>query len=481
MITITVVFLHGTIRASSPDDLKLTDSPDRGDWPPSPARLFAALVAADGTRGRMRVTTGEELAILEVASPPRILANPRSEIELSQLVGRYVVADGTASNTVQNYPARVATLIRPGTRIAPRDPVITYVWDDLEATDVVVEGLRRRAARIGYLGCADSPVQVTVATSLPFSAPDTEWRPDDDGDAIVPVPFDGLTTVLDHMYDDFSHGLPVKRSWYPIQHQRYRSPDAPLRPLEPAWPVVHILPFATRIPARRAVQVSEATKSALLSTYADKFKVPADEMPWALTGHPPTGLGGYQLVQYAPLPDVGHVNATGMIHGVAIMIPSTLEAVLILRILETLNELTVLRLHGGYTARIAATVGSSRAVSLETWRGPSRTWATVYPFRHERYARGSRRLREIAQAFRNAGYPGPDIAVAVAESAVTGAPRLTRSEIVRTGRHDQMPSTHLLVYFNAPVAGPVVAGRGRQYGMGLMRPVSDSMWREFQS
>jgi CRISPR-associated protein Csb2 len=46
MLAITVTLLHGTIRAGSPDDTILAGGEPTGEWPPSPARLFSALVAA---------------------------------------------------------------------------------------------------------------------------------------------------------------------------------------------------------------------------------------------------------------------------------------------------------------------------------------------------------------------------------------------------------------------------------------------------
>ena len=61
MLTVTVRLLHGTIRAGTPDDTVLAGGDPVGEWPPSPARLYSALVAADRTGPRCTGTTGEEL------------------------------------------------------------------------------------------------------------------------------------------------------------------------------------------------------------------------------------------------------------------------------------------------------------------------------------------------------------------------------------------------------------------------------------
>ena len=75
MLAINVEFLHRTFRGD-PDGTAITGRLTRGEWPPSPARLFAALVAADGTGPASRVTDGHELFWLEGLPPPAIHAQP---------------------------------------------------------------------------------------------------------------------------------------------------------------------------------------------------------------------------------------------------------------------------------------------------------------------------------------------------------------------------------------------------------------------
>ncbi len=55
MLAVSVEFLHGTFRGD-PDGTANTGRLTWGEWPPAPFRLFAALVAADGTRERCTVT-----------------------------------------------------------------------------------------------------------------------------------------------------------------------------------------------------------------------------------------------------------------------------------------------------------------------------------------------------------------------------------------------------------------------------------------
>ena len=128
MLTICVEFLHGTFRAD-PDGTANTGRLTRGEWPPSPARLFAAFVAADGTRQNCRVTEGEELAWFEQLPPPAIHADSRHCHQ--KLRVRYVVKQhprGT-SKTHQEYVARSGAPVWAGVRVVPRDPRVVYRWD----------------------------------------------------------------------------------------------------------------------------------------------------------------------------------------------------------------------------------------------------------------------------------------------------------------------------------------------------------------
>ncbi len=502
MLTISVELLHGTIRAGSADDLAVTGQPDHGDWPPSPARLFAAFVAADGTRSRCQVTTGAELAALENAPPPRVFADQRTLVQESPQLLRYVVVNHTAENTVQNYPARTNTRVRPGTRLAPRTPRITYVWDDLEVAPIDLAALRLRANRIGYLGCSDSPVRVSVSDGLPFDQVDRdEWVPDEAGTSTVPVPFPGATEVLDRMFDDFTAGLPVRRTWYRTEVAGYRGPheSVPLDVPEP-WPLNYWLQLESPLPARRALDLAEALKSATLSVFGQIYNS-GDDMPAMLHGHMPSGARGYQLAQWVPLLNVGGRHSDGRIRDAVVMLPGGTDPDKAERVALTLRGLSHLRLSGGREVCVHLRTGSGLwANNPRRWFGPARLWVSALPIVCERRVREAAFHEHLVRCCRNAGFPAPSwsfvspspngagIRQAVAawcdtseltrpewvtdssNSTLPGAPSLAPSEVFRREHGERRPYQHIALAFDTPVMGPMVLGRMRQFGMGLMAP-----------
>ena len=227
MLAISVELLHGTFRGD-PDGTANTGRLSRGEWPPSPARLFAALVAADGTRQQCRVTDGAELAWFERLPPPAIHADGWPCHQL--LEPRYVVRHkGSAEKgTHQEYVGRLGAVIRAGVRVAPRDPRVVYSWNVESPPEQILAALRRRVARVGYLGASDSPVRMRVTTRPPATSSDT-FMPDRRGDLVINVPAPGRLQVLDRMYDEWcARGASVSRLQFPAlgQGAPYRAPGS---------------------------------------------------------------------------------------------------------------------------------------------------------------------------------------------------------------------------------------------------------------
>ena len=317
MLAISVELLHGTFRGD-PDGTANTGHLTRGEWPPSPARLFAALVAADGTRDRCRVTDGAELAWFERLPPPVIHAHARPCHQ--PLKPRYVVRHkGSADKgSHQEYVGRIGVLNRAGARVAPRDPRVVYAWDVESPPREVLDALRLRAARVGYLGASDSPVRVRVATRLsPTDAPSDLFTPDRRGGLVIDTPVPGRLQVLDRMYDEWcTRGASVSRLQFPAlqQGQPYRSPGS-AEPVD-RGEVVAWLRLGAAVSGRRLSAVTALFKEAVLSRHQSIHGEP----PAILHGHGFNG-SGYEVARYLALPDVGYRWSRGRIHGLGLWMP----------------------------------------------------------------------------------------------------------------------------------------------------------------
>lgn len=463
MLAVEVRFLHGTLRAHT-SDTALTGVDDQGEWPPSPARLFSAFVAADGTGDRCRVTDGSELRLLETAAPPTIHADPR--VARSRLAERFVVENAAATQTVQNYPLRKNTMVRPGTRLAPFDPVVVYVWDEVSPAPAQRWALELRAARIGYVGAADAPAQVRVLDAVP-AQPAPPWTVDPAGGVVLPVPFDGLLAALDHAEETFAWGAQTRRSWLPARHARYRHPrDTASRGVvgETLW-----LRFDRAVPDHRMLDVAETLRDAVLAHY------PADDVPSVLHGHgmrgaSPTDGGGWQQVRYLPLVEVDHPFASGRVHGAALWLPPDLGDEVAAGVRTALLQVRRLVRAGRLNAGVALHDGAARpwAAHPKRWSGPATQWVSATPVVHERHGRVDD--REVARWCAHAGVPAPVRWRLGRYPFAVGAVELRPSQV--HSRYPNAQYSHLAIEFDKPVTGPVAVGRGRQFGLGLLAPVN---------
>ena len=362
MLAISVEFLHGTFRGD-PDGAAVTGGLARGEWPPSPARLFAAFVAADGTRQASRVTDGRELFWLERLPSPAIHAerDPWHQV----LRPRFVVEQrgGPAKAAHHEYVARKGGLHRPGVRVVPGNPSVLYRWDTETPEEGTLASLRRRAARVGYLGTSDSPVRVRVATKMPCGSPGEVFVPDPEGDMRIGVPRPGDVKLLDRMYDDWREwGASVTRSQFPalLHRETYRSPGG--RDEMDRGEVVAWLRLRPSVSGRRMSALTALFKEAVL----DRHQRVHGEPPALLHGHGFT-RPGYDLARYLALPDAGYPHSRGRIHGLALWLPPG-------------SDRRERRQARDAARAIDTLVGRGIEVSVEPHGGEKRPWA-AHPLR----------------------------------------------------------------------------------------------------
>ena len=465
MLVVSIELLHGTFRGD-PDGTANTGLLPRGEWPPSPSRLFAALVAADGTRNRCTVTDGSELAWFEKLPPPTIFAD--TKVHHQKLNPRFVVEHGSKGSSHLEYVGKKGTIVRPGIRVAPCSPHIIYSWNTVSATPSILHALQRRAARIGYFGASDSPVRMRVRNSMPdVNIPSSAFVPDDNGDTLISVSMPGDLELLDRRFDLWrEHGANVGRNQFPrLRHRvRYRKP-AILAQSSGHGEVVAWLRIDTAVSGRRISLMTDLFKKSVLSHYQRLYGEP----PAVLHGHG-FGAKGYDLARYLALPDVNYPRSRGRIHGLALWMPPKSDSGIRQRTRDA--SLAVSRLKGRLiNVSVYPTVDMQRPIAAhpDRWRGPSRFWVTAFPAIHER--RTPLTLAEITRWCRHAGLPKPVDFRESRTPLITGAVDLSPPEVNRPNR-PPLPYSHIALNLCEKVSGPVVIGSGRQRGFGLCAPLT---------
>jgi CRISPR-associated protein Csb2 len=442
--------------------------------------VFCALVAGEGTRASCQLTTGEELSWLEGLPPPEIYAAPPEEVLISRLQDRYVVVDATADGAVQDYPARQARVVRRGVRLSPRDAKVTYVWPEARPSSGQLEALRIRAARVGYLGCADTPAMLVASDRLPEGL-GGRWRVEQSSPMTLPVPYPGFLKALDASYDAWVGGVKTRRSWVRTERAGYLPPGAavtkPRRGPSLIW-----LRFDRAVGGSMLLAVTGTLRQAVLDHVQRLF--PDGEVPDLLHGHRPHNAEGPQA-RFLALPDVGHRHADGRLLGAAVWLPPETDPDLVQTVRTAVARLCGERLvaSGRFDLGLSVFGGQPRpwAAHPQRWTRPARRWVSATPIVHERWTKHGPGLAEIAYWCRHADVPTPVVAAHLTRfPTLPGALDLHPTQVARPGR-ERRPYSHAVIEFAEPVEGPIVIGRSRQLGLGLLAPAEpparkDASW-----
>ena len=429
---IEVNFLTGRYVATHHNDRQ------KGEWPPHPARLFSALVAAWAEDGRDPAERGA-LEWLEALGPPAIAASaavPRSVVSHfvpvndasivnvgwqaekaniiygleDQLSEELLASEGEVTKKASqiqqrlagerdveaqvNYPRNTnpssAVQMLPDQRdkqerffpsVTPDDARVTYLWEGaaLERDGRILDQLLRRVTRLGHSSCLVSG-RVTTDTT------EAAWVPGDVGESLRTVSR-GQLADLERRHAVHSG---VRPRSLPYTNVQYRSIAETLQP-EPLleanttgeWMIFEFAHSSRALPSARAVELATAMRATTLH-YAE------DPIPEEISGHRPLGKPTETPhVAFLPLPYVGFEYADGRLLGIALSVPkalgdSTRRA--LYRAIGTWEKAASpgplkLTLGSRGVIHMSRLRGSATLSSLRTgvWHRPSRRWVSATP------------------------------------------------------------------------------------------------------
>jgi CRISPR-associated protein Csb2 len=479
-LTITFDLVTGTYDAGDTDDRR------QPEWPPHPARLFCALVAAVRTREERDV-----LLWLEAQDPPTVIA--AAEHGSSQSTS-YVVTNDNAKVTgkSQTHPGRSHQL-KVRARALPASPRVSFVWDQAETDDVVLGHVDAMCRRVPYIGRStgiatltaaatlDSAADVSVGDGVRAEGSSQVFEPCDqlEGELMVRVPYAGYLDQLDELH------AADRPAWQASRYLYYRAqrPDTTpmVRAVEPSvYRDVVVLRFTSLRPEGRLVtRFTEQLRRRVLAAAGP-------QAPAVLHGH---GADGRPHVAFMALPNVAAdleresaAHADGRLLGLAVAIPdlpasqrrAVLAAVLGLRRRGEGGDLDVvdLELPGFGQVELRYDPGLVRpwGANPERWRLGSTQWVSATPVLLDRYPKRPGQVEQIVRdSVRQVGLPEPVTVQVSMSPLVPGGVALQPVDLPK--KYVRRLFRHVSLTFEAPVAGPVMLGAGRYLGLGLLAPV----------
>ena len=439
------------------------DNPREPEWPPHPSRVYSALVAAAYSGGNPPSPDERHALHRLEAAPPPALDFPAADLRPAPDV--FVPVNDVHTRIEAHKPKLLSLGVLMPNR-QPRqfpsafllgEPEIRLQWP-VEIEDRELAALDGIAQRVTHVGTSHSFATAQFLRAEPFHP---RWEPRADGGHFLRVPQAGRLDELDRLFADRVSMLrrPAPLCEVALPYAPAGAPGAVFVPTRHDWVALRVADAAWG--ADTAHTMARALRKAVMS-------VLGDDAPAAVHGHDPQ----IEHVAWLPLPDVGHGFARGRIRGIAVGLPLAMPADQRVMTLAALARLRDVVLPDGQVARVSASIEGPQTPAVmrrSTWVTACRTWATVTPVlldRPPRKASPEASAAALADSLVMAGFPRPiDIRLS-SQSLFTGAPS-TRD--VPT----QVPRVHARVTFAEPVEGPVIAGRWRNFGVGVFRPLPD--------
>jgi CRISPR-associated protein Csb2 len=482
-LVLEIEYLSGvSFAAVSPDS-------EVPDWPPQPDRVFSALVAAWGARGK-RPREAEALEWLERQATPYIYASNAH----ARTAPVAFVPPNDARSEKKAAAKHVMPALRPryGRRFVaarPHDAVVQFRWDSVEADErtlTLLDGLARDVVYVGHSTSLTRCRFLSVSDSIAMRNETGTVRR-----RVYPGRFDELRR-------DFEAGRrprPGDPAAAPVESIPSRSNHFGER-----WLILeHINGVMPDI--RACSLVARAIRDTILSGY-ERVGLET-RIPEVVSGHTRDGAPSRDPhIALVPLPFAGFPHADGHVMGFA-LIPPQESGILddpdfrnALRAVAPMDEergrrVMTVQTKAGAPAQEAfslhlspsfESMANRRSMDPALYNVVARDFATVTPIVLDRHlkAKGAARDQEmcelIARACVNIGLPEPDRVVPDKHASLEGvpsaypsgqAPRWMRWKLSPTLASRQL--THAFLRFRYAVHGPVILGAGRHFGLGLCR------------
>jgi len=457
------------------------------EWPPSPYRLFQALVAGVVRHGELDSEVGKSLAWLESLPAPMIVA-PRSCP--GQIVTRFV-----PNNDGDKVPDRQKRLTGKTSRptILLGAPEVHYLWPNAGAAPEAPGVLEASQ----YLTCLGWGIDLAFGNGRVLKTQEEigelqgiRWIPKPDTfreHGMLRRPIGGSMTDLRHAHQSALNrielGKPLRTVEKPrvFDHVFYVSAEQPIgRPY---------VVFALRTvsdefdPYQHAKLIHVAGMTRCAAIKAMKAFPPgnventADWVKSFVSGHRLEGRNDHKQFSYVPLPSIGHEHADAMVRRVMIVAPFGCEAEL--RHLAGQLDGVQLEPESGGEGSILERLRSDGVT--RQYLGPSKIWASVTPVilpGHDDH-KPEKTVRLIERALAQSGM---EQACQFTWGALPNFNNCLTAHKPRPGRTtgyfrpdhlNGLTAVHLRITFEHLVAGPLAIGAGRHCGLGVLAALNE--------
>lgn len=437
----------------------------RPEWPPHPGRLHHALTAAAFALGGDEITD-DGLAALRwlekqrsplISCPSHVSPRTAPVFYVPRNLSRSEVTDVRRRLRVgEDVQRQIGRNDRRFPTTVTGDQPVWFVWPDSAPDERTEAALVRLTEAIQYLGSSRSPVACAIAPDPPepTHVPNGTFEVE-----ALRVAYEGLTDELVQSRErERMPGLGATVIYGTPGSVEQAATQGPFGSM-----LVRARAQGFALTVQHATLIASRFRTAILSQAGD-------DAPPIIHGH-----GRNPHLGFVALPNVGSRYADGAIMGVAAVIPadcSPAERAAVAQAVSRVKTLTLTRdVRPWKLEEVDFGARAPRALQPGTWMRPSIAWATVTPIfldRHPKKSKGEAVEDMVCATLANVGLPEPTRLEINRHPFFPGAIPAGLHKL--PGDRDSL-ATHLHVEFHQPVQGPLLAGRGRYLGIGLLKPV----------
>lgn len=516
MLAFGIRYLNGFAAGTAPD------SHERPEWPPHPARVFMALVAAHFETG---ADPSERSALqwLETLGPPHIHApnaSPRASVT------HYVPVNDKAGDKTDPPTAPIASAPsltrdrqpRTFARVWLEHDTVYIFWPEANPDDAHRTALQNLCAKVTRIGHSTSLVHMWLAC-LEEVPPPTHIPDHDRATVFLRITGAGTLQYLEQIYNRttidewaklkvMSDNPSNRKSQQSAKRQRKENdPDSLPQRRRPEIRIFHGYAHPSTTDTHDTIQGSVFHPHFIVCTFEpesgpylhldllctlplvqhwrEAILAHSNNLPNStrriLSGHDDQGNPLQEPhLAFLPLAFIGHPHADGHLLGMGLVLPNELppsDRRHALQAIARVERLTLGRL-GTWRIDSSSALGPLHNLRTEVWTAHphgATHWSTVTPIAFDRHPHHS--IQEIAQMIAQAatriGLPEPREVIVTHVSAHLGVPPAYAFPRLPRKDGSQRRHTHAIIVFPTPVRGPVILGAGRFRGYGVCRPLSE--------
>ena len=418
---IEVNFLTGRCVSSLHNNRK------RPEWPPHPARLFSAMVAAWVDPEEPDLSERAALEWLETLPPPNIAASdavPRTVVShfvpvndssiiprkwneqkanrisdlANELQRELSISSGEITKKAAHIQRKITKLRDVENQVlntgntnplsalkmfpehrgkqerffpstTPNEPRVTYLWN-IKPQDNILQAFDRLLKRVTRLGHSSSLVSCRIATDTP----EPNRIPNDEGESMRAF----QTGQLKDLEKRHAYHMGTKPRSLPYIDVRYRtlrgtasSESLQMPNTAGEWIIFEFWHESRNFPPTKIVELASAMHAAILH-YAE------EPIPEEISGHKIDGSPTIiPHVSFLPLPNIGFEHSDGRILGIAVSLPNVLKESSRRAVLRTIgrweNEVSTLQSRRNKKTRtiLRLTLGTEGVVNMYRLLSPT--------------------------------------------------------------------------------------------------------------